>query len=714
RRPDIDRPMEGEGVFPESGFSTVSRGIGKSNRRYSKMSPFARKQKPPPSGFTILAMPGRAPPSENGQVRSTLHLQRAIGNQALQRLLLANQESNSDTLAAERFGHDSAPKPDESASLGNIPDQLTVSAPGSLYEREADRVADQIMRASGPRLQRACACGGKCSDCRKGKGIQEQLQTKPNLESDAVQISSPPLLDQVMRSPGQRLDLKTRDFMESRIGHDLNNVRIHTGVLAAESARSVGARAFTVGNDIVFGDGQYQPRLAEGRRLLAHELTHVAQQSAIGANMMQRDGDSEIEDIVHTTSQDATTGIWSGLVDRREYAPAEGSNPERTLGRINNVRISFDPASCVVTLPSKLKFEHPNESNWPRCPADQGTPLPSPALGGSEFDAIKERFIRLSNQWLNGWYRVRLTNCENDCSGREMDINVVVEEDEANADTTVVIANKRGRSCASPGQVTLHAQEPRGGDLLDSRIIHESGHMALGYPDEYPVSSGNHDEESVHTEDFSMAGRATAYRGWMQLQERHFSFVPVFLNSILPGCNAELVAVRRPEVNFEFNFTFGGTNYQGGGYYFGSGVDLEVPLSRSRNWQLFLGAHGHILMSLAEFDRTAFLAGARLGLQHTFGLSGGSFQWGGFGELGYGSFARGVEEPTSDDSERYGAPYYMAGGNLGYSFEPGAGLIPFLGGEAGYGSTLLRREELETYGNDQWFFVGLNAGFQWR
>lgn len=83
----------------------------------------------------------------------------------------------------------------------------------------------------------------------------------------------------ILRSPGQPLDPETRTFFESRFGHDFSQVRVHADGAAAASARQVDAQAYTVGQHIVFGAGQHQPRSWEGRHLLAHELTHVVQQS---------------------------------------------------------------------------------------------------------------------------------------------------------------------------------------------------------------------------------------------------------------------------------------------------------------------------------------------------------------------------------------------------------------------------------------------------
>ncbi len=86
------------------------------------------------------------------------------------------------------------------------------------------------------------------------------------------------LVQEVLSSPGQPLERSIRDPMETRFAQDFSNVRIHTGASAAASARAVGAVAYTVGRDIVFGGGGYLPATNAGRRTLAHELTHVVQQ----------------------------------------------------------------------------------------------------------------------------------------------------------------------------------------------------------------------------------------------------------------------------------------------------------------------------------------------------------------------------------------------------------------------------------------------------
>jgi hypothetical protein len=154
-------------------------------------------------------------------------------------------------------------------------------------EREADRVAEQVLdlssaiptgnvRAGGPSLQR------KCQACADDERTDHVTMVRTKAESGAVPAtgSAPAIVHDVLRSYGRPLDPVLRASLEPRFGHDFGQVRVHTGAMASESARAVRARAYTVGADIVFGDGQYVPTTAEGRRLVAHELAHVVQQRA--------------------------------------------------------------------------------------------------------------------------------------------------------------------------------------------------------------------------------------------------------------------------------------------------------------------------------------------------------------------------------------------------------------------------------------------------
>jgi hypothetical protein len=134
-------------------------------------------------------------------------------------------------------------------------------------------------RSPKPVLQRKSMCGStgdkecECDECKKSSAAVQRFAA----DAPASRLA-PPLVHEVLRSPGQPLDGGTRTHFERRLGHDFNRVRIHADTRAAESARAVNAMAYTVGPHIVFAHGQYAPATATGRKVIAHELTHVIQQ----------------------------------------------------------------------------------------------------------------------------------------------------------------------------------------------------------------------------------------------------------------------------------------------------------------------------------------------------------------------------------------------------------------------------------------------------
>ena len=163
--------------------------------------------------------------------------------------------------------------------------RLRVSEPGDALEREADRAADRVLSTTSADNAQPAA----------------EHRAPPLIQREASRPSdSPPaasaMLGDGLGSSGRGLDEATRGFFEPRFGHDFSRVRIHTGREAANSAGAVAANAYTVGSDIVFGEGRYAPGTDQGRRLLAHELAHVVQQDAgAGRGALHRDTDKDIE-----------------------------------------------------------------------------------------------------------------------------------------------------------------------------------------------------------------------------------------------------------------------------------------------------------------------------------------------------------------------------------------------------------------------------------
>ncbi len=163
-----------------------------------------------------------------------------------------------------------------SRKLAGLQAKLMVNQPGDIYEREADRLADQVMSMSGAGPGSSPAPEPVAVSHTPEVGMSRSSQG----ETDGV---APPLVQDVLRSPGTPLDSTTQGLMSSRFGHDFSRVRVHTDALASESARSVDAAAYTVGNHIAFADGHYAPGTGSGRHLLAHELAHVLQQTGAPA-----------------------------------------------------------------------------------------------------------------------------------------------------------------------------------------------------------------------------------------------------------------------------------------------------------------------------------------------------------------------------------------------------------------------------------------------
>jgi Domain of unknown function (DUF4157) len=240
-----------------------------------------QSQKPVSSS---LARPKKATPGPNHREHPILYLQRIIGNQAVQRMLQTHAEECETGLtgpASPRFGHDFSRIPVHSPVAGAIQTKLAINQPGDEYEQEADRVSEQVMRMPEPPTPQAGPDGAGCPECRAEPPRQERarLQAKQTGPNDTGQAKAPPIVHEVLRSPGQPLDTATRAFMEPRFGHDFSRVRVHSDAAAEQSARDVNAGAYTVGQNIVFGAGRFAPGTQEGRRLIAHELTHVVQQN---------------------------------------------------------------------------------------------------------------------------------------------------------------------------------------------------------------------------------------------------------------------------------------------------------------------------------------------------------------------------------------------------------------------------------------------------
>jgi hypothetical protein len=194
-------------------------------------------------GLTVASLlPMRAAPSPLFQ------LQQAVGNQAVARLLHS----------------------------GGIQTKIKTNQAQDKYEQEADQIADQITARPSFRVSESL----NVDNSSLAANVSPLVQTKRNGNASSI---SGALRDglAIARQGGQPLPLASRQLMESRFGTDLSDVRVHTDKNAAQMNRNLNANAFTMGHDIYFGAGRFQPESIVGQKLLAHELAHTLQQTSV-------------------------------------------------------------------------------------------------------------------------------------------------------------------------------------------------------------------------------------------------------------------------------------------------------------------------------------------------------------------------------------------------------------------------------------------------
>lgn len=177
--------------------------------------------------------------------------------------------------------------------------KLSVGAADDPLEKEADNMADRVMRMPMPAplnfSTAVPAVHRKCAHCEEEENIQRK-----EAGSEMTTAGSSGIRD-VLNSGGKPLDTDTRSFMEPRFNYDFSSVKIHNDDVAAKSAASINALAYTSGNNIVFNSGQFNTQSDNGKRLLAHELTHVVQQGSAQPSIQRKPTltKPDMEDIAH-------------------------------------------------------------------------------------------------------------------------------------------------------------------------------------------------------------------------------------------------------------------------------------------------------------------------------------------------------------------------------------------------------------------------------
>jgi hypothetical protein len=228
------------------------------------------------------------------------------------------QQGNKDNVARAHAQQQPLPAARVPESRGMVTSLL------HLQRTQGNRYVQQLLH--GAELQRKFDGVDIYTECH-----DERHTLPPRLTEHTELTAAPPIVQEVLRAPGHPLDSATRTIMGAGFGYDFSQVKIHTDTKAGQSARAVNALAYTVGRDVVFGIGQYAPETGAGRRLLAHEMTHVVQQSTTSPNTASLIRIADDADTSERVAQTAANWVTNGLNQRRKPASIE-MNPPSPVG----------------------------------------------------------------------------------------------------------------------------------------------------------------------------------------------------------------------------------------------------------------------------------------------------------------------------------------------------------------------------------------------
>ena len=545
-----------------------------------------------------------------------------------------------------------------------IQPRRTVGPAHDAFEQEADRVADAAVRGGGfvqPKLRVNPVLQRKCAQCEE----EEKLQRKGT--GDVA--TAPPAVETALAQPGRTLDAPTRTWAERAMGHDFSSVKIHHDAEAAHSAASIGARAYTSGSNVVFGAGEFSPNTESGRHLLAHELTHVVQQGGSGGLVQRQSvydetpgpvsrGESTISNADGSNSRTEVT--YSGHVDRAEYRTEADRQAQTNAIHSARVPVRYEETACRLVVPIRLRFVNQTDAFRTSCGNISGVRNdPVTPVSQAVFDRTRQQFLTEVPRAINDTYKVVLGGTCAPC--REVPVVAEFTEVTTGADRTVVVTGNRGRSYVSGDGSTVAVCGGSGGEST-STLIHEGGHFALGWGDEYHESEGSRPTERERLGEYSRMAQDAPAR-LLEWHDRHFAFAAAFLRSVYPACAPTLVRTRTPAVEIELTFAETGLLPERGSGDLALSVGLQFgfPLLPMRRLSLMVGPNFTYLTTNQDF-----MAGFRMGLQGQIPVG----NLGPLGTFGLGARAFGEAGTRFDFS---GAspdvvPYLEGGGGVDLRF----------------------------------------------
>jgi hypothetical protein len=548
------------------------------------------------------------------------------------------------------FGQDFCQVPVHSRSRASIQAKLKVNTPGDLYEQEADRVADQVL----------------AMPVHAVNGAPPHIQRFSGQPSGQAE-TAPASVDRALASPGSPLEPALREDMEQRFGQDFSHVRVHSGAAAEQSAKDVNAHAYTMVHDIVFGAGQLAPGTHEGRRLIAHELTHVVQQRGTRSDIPQ---------------------VQRKVVDDDAHLPCRAvpgrSAAELTVPENNAAMVAESAAAAVRANPLA---EPIRALIWKRFRLDYNDPLTRCRF----LPEIGDRFARIARE-------IRNTDCTYSCTATGEPHSRCTTPNKAAAVTLLGWFNRGTNRIALCSE--FWKLGPNGQAAI---LLHEWAHNLFatrGLFDEIPGG-------------FDTAG---CYHGFA-MELGILPMTPFDRRIIEHNCISNVNALPaldrgrlhlKCQANVFLNLSaLGGYAYglPGSKNYLtaGLGLDYLFPLTRMHDWELAVGARYLRFAPTDSSDRNDYLLGVRAAL--AFRYRPWRFGW----QLGPYIESGGINVPaegTGTQTRPYGAAGVSGGLNLRIGRQAALQILGEIGGGVSFDTQNDRR-----FG---WFQSGLSIVFQFQ
>lgn len=403
--------------------------------------------------------------------------------------------------------------------------KLKIGQPGDKYERQADAVANRVMRMSDTNTmqmqpmeeeetaQPKLMMQPKIQMQEEEETAQTKLRRQPLDEEEMMQAkaktgggyASSEIANQInsTKGNGRPLSSRTNQFMNNAFGANFSDVKIHTGSQAVHMNQQLGAQAFTIGNDIYFNKGEYNPNNSNGKSLLAHELTHVVQQQG---GMIQRN--------TSVTAVPARTDTRFGLGIRNRFGlyDAELNRNSRTLTL--KMRIAFNYTGAWPSDAAK--------TNW-----------------GNEFKRLVE------NRWSYRYYLVPDGTCRYSEDQTTHFARINIEAVTSNPHYTVNVAyttsniqssaNSVSRTANLDSMDTLERTRRRlGVDFQQVGVEHEFGHMLGLAHIECDVTTGTCPAGDQYGDTVAERGDIMG-SGWVVTKRDYLPFVTAMY--YFTGCN---------------------------------------------------------------------------------------------------------------------------------------------------------------------------------